>query len=106
MWNQMLSCWVCEACIQNCNGVTHCNGTQPNGTCDTGAPGDLGDPVCDTCMTCAQSGPCSSITNACVNSPECVDYDQCRMDCFNMCDPNQNGIEPGEQACFDACHGV
>jgi hypothetical protein len=48
--------------------------TTGGGACD-----DSGD--CQTCQSCAQSGPCASESNACVNNQECLDYGGCYFDC-------------------------
>jgi hypothetical protein len=45
---------------------------------------------CTTCQTCADEGACRSARQACVDSAECMTYNDCLFGCM-------------DQACIDAC---
>lgn len=105
---QYVACLVCEACVDNCDGETICGTTQPTGYCDSGQFGELGDPVCQSCIECATQDACSSTANACASNPECIDYDECRMACIATCDTDHTGSTEtvAEDECFEMCHGT
>lgn len=87
--------------------ATTVTATTSSGACDNGIPGDISSAVCTACITCAQTNECQFETTTCANNPDCTGYEQCRGNCFTMCDVNVNNtIDPNEEPCFNgSCHG-
>lgn len=71
--------------------------TGPQG-CDTNVPGDMGTPVCDTCIQCTANGPCATQFSACAPSTPCDQYWDCLINCDTQCN--------GDPTCMNNCVGT
>jgi hypothetical protein len=73
-FHALQKCILCGACYHACNVATAgvcTSGPDDRGVCDIGGPSES---ACDTCLKCAQDGPCSPDADACVADPQCLDY--------------------------------